>query len=369
MQEGKARQRAAFVDEPDERMTLLARAMEQHLSGVMITDRRDCIVFVNQEFCRSSGYTKEEVLGKKIPFLKSGAQLPEFYQAMLTTIRSGGIWRGKLHHRKKTGELFWENVVVSPLYDENDEISHFLTLKEDLTLQEEAAAVLRKADQKLREDLMLAGKIQRALLPKKVNAEGITVQSIYEPLNLVSGDIYDYLWCAEEKRCVGYVADVMGHGLGAALQTSALMVLGRQVLQSKEPLAKRVEELNRNLTPYLNDGTFAALLAFEVDVKQGVLRYVSAGINHFIAMHDGETITVRVPGIFLGILPDMKYEEEELKCRSGDCFFFCSDGLLDLLQEEHRLQFEDYASCMQLMESLVVEGQGHDDATVVGVRL
>lgn len=345
----------------------LARAMEQYACGVMITDFSANIVYVNEQFCRTSGYTQGDVIGNNARMLKSGAQSADFYRTMLGTVHSGGIWRGKLHNRKKTGELYWENVMIAPLRNANGEISHFMATKEDITLREEAAAVLRRANQKLRDDLTMAGKIQKTILPDDLRQMELTVQTIFEPLNMVSGDIYDYVWQQEQRRFVGYVADVMGHGLGAALQTSALMVLGRQLLQGTETLAMRVNALNRNLAPYLDDGSFAALLAFEIDLAEQTVRYVSAGINHFMTVHDGETMIVRAPGIFLGIVPELEYEEERLPCSAGDCFFFCSDGMMDLLSPERINEMTDFAATMKKMMELTLERT--DDATVVGIRL
>ncbi len=348
---------------------LLYEAIEQSSNAILLGALDGRIIYVNEKFCKMSGYEKEELIGENARILKSGAQLPEFYRAMYETIRCGGVWRGKVHNCKKTGEFYWETVIMSPIRDAAGNVCNFLAINEDITVREEAAAVMRKADQKLRNDMMLAGKIQKTILPKPLQLKPIKINAVYEPLNLVSGDIYDYVWQEEEQRLVGYVADVMGHGLGAALQTSALMVLARQFLQGGKPLAQRVQDLNRNLTPYLDDSSFAALLAFEIDVGQGRLSYVSAGINHFVAVQDGEVMVVRVPGIFLGILPEMEYEEEELAFQKGDCFYFCSDGMFEMLTPETMEELVDYERGMKFLADLIVSETPNDDITIVGAKL
>lgn len=349
--------------------SLLYDAIEQSANAILLGRLDGRIIYVNDKFCKMSGYAKNELIGENTQILKSGAQLPEFYRTMYETVRCGGIWRGKVHSCKKTGEFYWTTVVMSPVCDAAGNIHNFLAINEDITVREEAAAVLRKADQKLRNDLMLAGKIQRTILPKPLELEMIKIRAVFEPLNLVSGDIYDYVWVAEEQLLIGYVGDVMGHGLGAALQTSALMVLGRQFLQGRKPLAERVRELNRNLAPYLDEASFAALLAFEIDLKDGRLRYVSAGINHFLAIQSGEVMVVRVPGIFLGILPEMEYEEEELAFQKDDCFYFCSDGMFEMLTPEKMEDLFDYELGMKLLAELSVCETQNDDVTVIGIKL
>lgn len=348
---------------------LLTEAIEQSANAILVGDLDGKIIYINEKFCRMSGYTREELVGENTRILKSGAQPPEFYRAMFETVRCGGTWHGKVHNRKKTGEFYWETVIMSPVRDATGRVCNFLAIKEDITIREEAAAVLRKADQKLRNDMVLAGKIQRTILPQDLILKDIKVKTVYEPINIVSGDVYDYVWLQDERRLVGYVADVMGHGLGAALQTSALMVLGRQFLQGQGALAEKVRELNRNLAPYLDDSSFAALLAFEIDLKNGLIRYVSAGINHFIAIQAGEVMVVRVPGIFLGILPEMEYEEAVLTCQSGDCFYFCSDGMLEMMLPEQMESLTDYEQGMKLLAELVTDATANDDATAVGIKL
>jgi len=116
-----------------EKIRLLEAAVEQSASSIVITDHDGHIRYVNPAFSRITGYAASEVLGKRPNLLRSGVQSPEFYQEMWQTIVSGKIWQGRFCNRKKDGSLYWEDVVIAPVRDEKDRISHFVAVKNDIT--------------------------------------------------------------------------------------------------------------------------------------------------------------------------------------------------------------------------------------------
>jgi two-component system, NtrC family, sensor kinase len=74
----------------------------------------------------------------KTPSVLKGGDLPDgVYRDLWTTISAGKEWRGELHNRKKSGELFWEDVAISPIRNVDGEITHFLAVKEDVTQRKE----------------------------------------------------------------------------------------------------------------------------------------------------------------------------------------------------------------------------------------
>ncbi|GAB3538318.1 hypothetical protein GCM10027343_03740 [Noviherbaspirillum agri] len=116
----------------------LSRAVEQSANSVLITDRDGRIEYVNPWFTKITGYTSEEALGKTPRILKSGNTAPETYRDMWSTLLSGKEWSGELHNRKKTGENYWCQKVISPLKDEAGNITHFVSVAEDITERKQA---------------------------------------------------------------------------------------------------------------------------------------------------------------------------------------------------------------------------------------
>jgi len=117
----------------ENQVKLLSRAVEQSPVIVIISDKEGNIEYVNPKFSESTGYTLEEVKGKNPRILQSGEQTSVFYQELWTTILSGKNWHGLFHNKKKNGELYWENAVISSILNSKGEISHFLAVKEDVT--------------------------------------------------------------------------------------------------------------------------------------------------------------------------------------------------------------------------------------------
>jgi PAS domain S-box-containing protein len=124
-------------------------AIEQSPVSVIITNLTGNIEFVNTKFVELTGYSNNEVAGKNPNILQSGKMPKEVYKKLWDTILSGNTWRGEFHNKKKNGELYWEFASISPIIDEAGKITHFLAVKEDITLRKRVEEELLKKDQLL----------------------------------------------------------------------------------------------------------------------------------------------------------------------------------------------------------------------------
>jgi PAS domain S-box-containing protein len=116
----------------------MSQAVEQSPAAVVITDIDANIEYVNQRFTMLTGYQIDEVRGKNPRILKSGETSEEEYRTLWKTISRGGKWQGELRNKKKTGELYWESLSISPILDESGRIVHYLAIKEDITERKNA---------------------------------------------------------------------------------------------------------------------------------------------------------------------------------------------------------------------------------------
>lgn len=121
----------------EERQKLAASVFDNAHEGIMITDPRGRIVDVNETFTELTGYSRAETLGQTADMLKSGHHTPEFYQEMWQTIQKVGYWRGEVWNRKKSGEIFVEQLTISTVRDRLGEVSHFVGIFTDITLIKE----------------------------------------------------------------------------------------------------------------------------------------------------------------------------------------------------------------------------------------
>jgi PAS domain S-box-containing protein len=131
-------------------MRWLSHAVEQSPAAVLITDPAGVIQYVNQRFTEISGYTRSEALGRSASFLKSGQTPPEVYEALWATIMSGDTWKGEIQNRRKSGELYWDHSVISPLRDGTGAITHFLGVQEDITERKRMEQQLREREEYFR---------------------------------------------------------------------------------------------------------------------------------------------------------------------------------------------------------------------------
>jgi diguanylate cyclase (GGDEF)-like protein/PAS domain S-box-containing protein len=117
----------------ESQMKKLKMAVEQSPSIVMLTDPNGIIEYVNSKFSEVTGYSSEEVLGKKPSLLKSDKVPQEEFAHLWKVIKEGKTWSGEFINRKKNGELYWERATISPIHDSSGNITHYLSLKEDIT--------------------------------------------------------------------------------------------------------------------------------------------------------------------------------------------------------------------------------------------
>ena len=127
-------------------------AVEQAPAIVVITDPKGDIEYVNPMFTTSTGYTAEEAIGQNPRILKSGLMPDSVYLDMWQTILSGGIWNGELHNKKKNGELYWDQAVISAIRNKEGVITNFVAVKLEITEQKKLLNDLIKAREKAEEN-------------------------------------------------------------------------------------------------------------------------------------------------------------------------------------------------------------------------
>lgn len=124
-------------------MLLLNAALDNAANGIVITDSKGTIEWVNKAFLTLTGYKADEVKGKNSRLLKSGKQSPAFYDELWKTIRRGDAWKGELANRKKSGEIYDEEMTITPVTDPATGTTHFIAIKSDITERKRAEQQLK----------------------------------------------------------------------------------------------------------------------------------------------------------------------------------------------------------------------------------
>lgn len=128
----------------EELLRKLILAVEQSASGIMITDKGGTIEYANQRLIEIGGYTAAELMGQNPRIFKSGETDPAIYGSMWSTLSLGQEWRGEFKNRNKSGEVFWCMESISPVKDEDGDMTHFVAVIEDISDRKYAEDTIRR---------------------------------------------------------------------------------------------------------------------------------------------------------------------------------------------------------------------------------
>jgi PAS domain S-box-containing protein len=111
----------------------LEQAIAQTRTAIMITRVNGDIEYVNNAFSEITGYSAHEAIGNNPRLLKSGKNSGSAYAEMWRTLLSGMPWRGHVCNRRKNGQLYWDDMTISPIKDPAGVVTHYIAVKEDVT--------------------------------------------------------------------------------------------------------------------------------------------------------------------------------------------------------------------------------------------
>ena len=206
----------------------------------------------------------------------------------------------------------------------------------------------------IEQEIEIARRIQESNLPATINLPGgIDIAAKYVPMSTVAGDFYDFQ--TTNSGGVGIlIADVSGHGVGAALIGSMLKVcFASQAPHIADP-AHVLTEINRILQGKMKDSFVTACCLF-IDFEKEIIRYSIAGHPppFLQSKSNPELKRLTRAGTILGPFPDTVYENEELHLAKGDRLVLYTDGLVETKGKTGELYGDDR------LEALIKAQSGH----------
>lgn len=118
-----------------EQNILLTKILDNTNVGVIVVSRDGIILYVNKKFEEISGYLMNELLGNNINMFKSGLHDDTFYKQIWNTLLNKKDWKGEIVNKRKNGTLFLSRNFISPILNDKNEVSHFIQIIEDVTLE------------------------------------------------------------------------------------------------------------------------------------------------------------------------------------------------------------------------------------------
>lgn len=224
---------------------------------------------------------------------------------------------------------------------------------------------LEEKHQFLERELEMAAKVQQSLLPTEFpNVGGFRFANLYEPCEAIGGDFFDIVATGDgHDSAVLLVADVVGHGIQAALTTMLLKGVFRESASDIDHPVDLLSEMNRRLHAVFPGGMYAAAAVFYLSSGSSEIPFSNAGLPYpfVLRANDGRVDEIVIAGPPLGLFESgvLDYECRTIVAGDGDVIIAGSDGIGSIARDDGAM-FEDEA-----LRNVLRELTGSDGETVI----
>lgn len=387
---------------PKEELHPVIASLFEHLRKhhqLPIVSETDCdgvIINVNEEFCRKTKFTKEELIGQNIRIIKSGHIPSNVFQSLWSRISRGGVWMGELKNRAKDFETFWVDIFIAPVLDESGNPIRYWSVAYDVTDQMKQKEENEAKSKDIMESIRYAKRIQKTILPDK-NAMDKALENhftLFKPKDIVSGDFYWFT--STVNKVFVAVVDCTGHGVPGAFMSLIGYNLLNQIVnqQNIHTPAKILNELHIQVRSTLKqdstesksrDGMDVCLCAIE---RYGEDVEFAGAFRPLLWWHENELVEIKGDKFSIG---GEQMEEERVftnhffEVSQGDIIYMFSDGmtdqfggpdikkfstrrLKDLIVENHHESMHVQRALFNIVwKDWKAEEEQTDDVTMIGI--
>jgi len=394
------------------------------------TDEDGIITYTSEAFCKFSGYSKDELIGKSHNIMRHPDMNDELFRDMWKTIKSGKTWTGEVKNLKKDGSFYWVNVIVTPKSVIPNSNAGYTAIRYDITAKKEVEDLTANLEIKIEErtkDLNIAKKeievshkhtresieyaalIQGAVVSQENEIKPYFKDSFvhWEPKDTVGGDIWLFNDLRHKDECLLFFIDCTGHGVPGAFVTMIVKAVEREItskINDDKDMdvspAWIMSQFNKTMKVLLkqetkdsksNAGWDGGIIYY--NKKDKILKFAGAETPLFYMTKDGEFKTVKGNRYSVGYKKcdmDYEYKETVLEVEDGMKFYCTTDGYLDqnggskdfpfgkkrfgnIIKENHTKamseQKEIFIDEMVSYESMIPNNDRNDDMTVIGFEI
>jgi sigma-B regulation protein RsbU (phosphoserine phosphatase) len=336
------------------------RALSASAEGITIADARlpdRPLIYVNAGFEKLTGYSRDEVLGRNCRFLQGAGTEADTVTEIRNAVNDGRECTVEILNYRKDGSPFWNRLAITPVEDDSGEITHFIGIQSDVSARRRAEDELRQAKldleealQELQQDLDLAAKVQRSLLPtRSPNIERLNAAWEFIPSAHLAGDFLN-IFALDERHAAMYVLDVSGHGASAALLSVTLsrwlspLPSDSRLMQPDQesatgyrvtPPAEVLAYLNSRYRPTAGLAQYFTMVYGVVDAETRQFTYAAAGHPGPIQVSSaGSSVAHSSTGLPIGMFPDVEYRQQVVSLQPGDRIWLYTDGVTEAVDAD-----------------------------------
>lgn len=129
----------------EEKLRHLTVAVEQSPNTIMITNKEGIVEYVNFRFTVLTGFTEQDIVGQKAQYFIDGHLSDAKYAELMEYMNIGEAWSGEFANKKKNGSYYWEEVIISPIKDAQEQISNYLLIIQDITARKRGEEQMKVA--------------------------------------------------------------------------------------------------------------------------------------------------------------------------------------------------------------------------------
>ncbi|OHD11833.1 MAG: hypothetical protein A2Y34_11505 [Spirochaetes bacterium GWC1_27_15] len=253
-------------------------------------------------------------------------------------IISKGNYKHQLDIEKFSGELL---ILGNSFNNMSKTVSEYSENLEDLV--HKRTEELSFANLKMKQDLIMAQKIQEALIPKILpKFKDINLSGMYIPMENLGGDLYDVFKLSDTK--IGIVIfDVCGHGVAAALITTMAKVSFSSNSNANQTCGEIMFNVNNDISRVIGGlGDYLTAFYGIIDTEKGIFQYSNAShVEPYILRKEGSIIKLEPNSSVIGVIPDLLFAFNEIELLESDKLVFYTDGITEARNKDREIYGND----------------------------
>ncbi len=296
--------------------------LEGMADWVRVIDKSGYVIYANKSMKDDLG---EEIIGKKC--YETICNIEECANCITTK----SMDKGEIFQKEEIINGNYYSVKSSPVRDSDGSIFAVVEVFRNVTRERKLEEDIIGKNRKMNRDLQFAKRIQEKILPQKGKVEGLSLDYIYKPSEMLSGDMFD-MYNVDENHIGIYISDVAGNGVAASMMTMFIRQTMRVMKDDIVKPSKALKELHRRfLSLNFEAENYFTIFYGIYDKENRIFKYANAGHNCIPIKYNSQGLELlENKGFPISIiLEEVDYQEKEIQLDLHDKILFYTDGVTE----------------------------------------